>query len=130
MSRSTGPAGPRYEREIEQMLCHSRVGRRRWRLPRPRLRFPALRWDWQTGALLGWVLVAAAFVLRYVSAPWAPRTGRWLVLVGTMLVVLSYFAPLSRSRPRYEKRWRGEIIDLPRPEPSWRRALHRLFRRR
>lgn len=133
MSRSTGPARPpRYEREIEQVLRRSRGGRRRWRLrlrmPRPRL--PHLGWDRQTGVLLGWALVVAAFVLSRVSAPWATSTARWLLLGAIALVVVSYVAALFPRQPRYEKRWRGEVLDLRPPEPAWRQALRRLFRRR
>ncbi|MBI2919068.1 MAG: hypothetical protein HYY01_13920 [Chloroflexi bacterium] len=131
MNRSTGPARPpRYEQEIEKVLRRSRVGRarRRWRMPR--LGPPAVRWDWQTGALLGWALALTAFMLHYVSAPWAFRAARWLVLGAFVLLVLGYLSALfPRRPPHYEKRWRGEVIDLPPPEPVWRQALRRLFRR-
>jgi len=128
VNRSPGPARPpRYEREIEQVLRRSHGGRRRWRLPRPKL--PILRMDWQTGVALGWVLILGAFVLRYVTQPWAFQTMRWLVLAGAVLLVLGYVAALFPRQPRYQKRWRGEVLQLPGEESAWRRTLRRFFHR-
>lgn len=124
MSRPPSPAPPpRYEREIEHLLRRGRPVRRRWRFPR--LRRPTFRPDWQMAVLTALGLFLAAFFLRY-SVPWASRG---LVLVGTALLLLGYAGAFSRPPRRYEKKWRGQVIDLPPAESPWRNALRRFFRR-
>ena len=70
------------------------------------------------------VLVVVSFFFRSAS----PTLARWLIIAGLILFVTAFVLSLLGRRPRYEKRWRGEVIDLS--EPGLGSRLRNWFQRR
>jgi VIT1/CCC1 family predicted Fe2+/Mn2+ transporter len=57
------------------------------------------------------VLVVVSFFFRSAS----PGLARWLIIAGLILFCAAFVLSLLGRRPHYEKRWRGEVIDLSEP---------------
>jgi VIT1/CCC1 family predicted Fe2+/Mn2+ transporter len=57
------------------------------------------------------ILVVVSFFFRSAS----PGLARWLIIAGLILFCTAFVLSLLSRRPRYEKRWRGEVIDLSEP---------------
>ena len=120
----------RIEREIEEILkkidnlTPESGGRRPRRGAGPAL--VAQRWLAQRLAALTmakialWslLIVVGAYVFRFAN----PVLMRWLI-VGGLIVFFTALVLSSRNsqRPRTERRWRGEVLDLS--GPSWPEKL-------
>jgi hypothetical protein len=57
------------------------------------------------------VLVVVAFLFRSAS----PVLARWVIIGGLILFCTAFILSLVAGRSRYEKRWRGQVIDLSEP---------------
>lgn len=63
----------------------------------------------------GLVVIVASWFLRF----FAGGLSFWFGIVGVVLIMLSLlFSVLNRESPRVEKRWRGQVVRLPRRR-SW-----------
>jgi uncharacterized membrane protein YedE/YeeE len=74
--------------------------------------------------LVSLILVAVAFFLRSTS----PVLARWVIIGGLILFFAAFALTLLGGRTRYEKRWRGQVIDLS--EPSLGSRLRSWLQRR
>jgi hypothetical protein len=74
--------------------------------------------------LVSLVLVVVAFFFRAAS----PALARWVIIAGLILFLTAFVLSLLSGRSRYEKRWRGQVIDLS--EPSLGTRLRNWFQRR
>src|SRR3989337_897174 len=70
------------------------------------------------------VLVVLAYFFRYAN----PALARWAIIAGLILFFTAFVLSLMGGRSRYEKRWRGEVMDLS--EPSLSTRLRNWFQRR
>jgi hypothetical protein len=70
------------------------------------------------------ILVVVAFFFRATS----PTLARWAIIGGLILFFTAFVLSLLGGRPRYERRWRGEVIDLS--EPSLGSRLRSWLQRR
>jgi uncharacterized membrane protein YedE/YeeE len=57
------------------------------------------------------ILVVLAFFFRSAS----PTLARWAIIGGLLLFFTAFVLSLLGGRPRYERRWRGQVIDLSEP---------------
>ena len=57
------------------------------------------------------ILVVAAFFFRATS----PVLARWAIIGGLILFFTAFVLSLLGGRSRYERRWRGQAIDLSEP---------------
>ncbi|MBT5319993.1 MAG: hypothetical protein HOL45_08820, partial [Chloroflexi bacterium] len=70
--------------------------------------------------LVGLVLVIAGLIVSSLFV--------LLASIGALVFIAGYIMYFTRSRsPRYEKRWRGEVIDF---QDSWSNRFRRFFNRR
>ena len=69
-------------------------------------------------------LVLVAFFFRGAS----PALARWLIIGGLVLFLTAFVLSLLGGRSRYERRWRGQLIDLS--EPSLGKRLRNWLQRR
>jgi len=74
--------------------------------------------------LVSLLLVVVAFLFRSAS----PTLARWIIIGGLVLFFSSFVLSLLGGRSRYERRWRGQVIDLS--EPSLGSRLRHWFQRR
>jgi VIT1/CCC1 family predicted Fe2+/Mn2+ transporter len=70
------------------------------------------------------IVVVVAFFFRSAS----PTLARWAIIVGLLLFFSVFVLSLLGGRSRYEKRWRGQVIDLS--EPSLGSRLRNWLQRR
>lgn len=70
------------------------------------------------------ILVLAAFFFRSAS----PALARWIMIGGLILFSTAFVLSLVGGRSRYERRWRGQVIDLS--EPSLGDRLRNWLQRR
>ena len=70
------------------------------------------------------ILVVVAFFFRSAS----PTLARWAIIGGLILFFSAFVLSLLGGRSRYERRWRGEVIDLS--EPSLGSRLRHWLQRR
>jgi VIT1/CCC1 family predicted Fe2+/Mn2+ transporter len=70
------------------------------------------------------VLVVLAFFFRGAS----PMLARWVIIGGLILFFTAFVLSLRSGRSRYERRWRGRVIDLS--EPSLGDRLRNWLQRR
>jgi VIT1/CCC1 family predicted Fe2+/Mn2+ transporter len=70
------------------------------------------------------ILVVVAFFFRSAS----PTLARWAIIGGLILFFTSFILSLLGGRSRYERRWRGQVIDLS--EPSLGSRLRSWLQRR
>jgi hypothetical protein len=70
------------------------------------------------------ILVVVAFFFRSAS----PVLARWVIIGGLILFFTAFVLPLLGGRSRYERRWRGQVIDLS--EPSLGSRLRHWLQRR
>jgi len=113
----------RYEREIEEILQKivdfpSENSVRRTRRPkrsfldRVRAGIPAVSPTLTTGNLtFGAILLA---ILGFALRDFAPSVAPLASMAAVALFVAVIVESLFRRRPRYEKRWRGQVIEFPR----------------
>ena len=66
--------------------------------------------------LVSLVLVLVAFFFRGAS----PALARWLIIGGLVLFLTAFVLSLLGGSSRYERRWRGQLIDLSEPSLSTR----------
>ena len=66
--------------------------------------------------LVSLLLVVVAFFFRSSS----PTLARWVIIGGLILFLSSFVLSLLGGRSRYERRWRGQVIDLSEPSLSSR----------
>jgi hypothetical protein len=74
--------------------------------------------------LVSLVLVVLAFFFRSTS----PTLARWVIIGGLILFFGAFVLSLLGGRSQYERRWRGQVIDLS--EPSLGSRLRNWFQRR
>ena len=74
--------------------------------------------------LVSLVLVVLAFFFRSAS----PTLARWVIIGGLILFFGAFVLSLLGGRSQYERRWRGQVIDLS--EPSLGSRLRNWFQRR
>ena len=74
--------------------------------------------------LASMILVVVAFFFRSAS----PVLARWVIIGGLILFVTTFILSLLGGRSRYERRWRGQVIDLS--EPSLGSRLRSWLQRR
>ncbi|MCL5959709.1 MAG: hypothetical protein M1358_10430 [Chloroflexi bacterium] len=128
----------RYEREIEEILqkivdfpadgeARRRAMRRSpslWSRARHRLcsvRPMSIASNLASNLRIGSNLVVAAIamtILGFALREYAPRLAPFVSLLAVALFVMVFFRSFQRRRPRYEKRWRGEIIEFPRKKTN------------
>ena len=124
-----------YLDEIEEILKRSESKtpasnpRRAFKLSHrlPRLRIP--RPSWMPTISAGRLMIAgvALLVLAMIFRAFVPGLMAPLIWAGLGLFILAYLLFLIKpSRPRYEKRWRGQAIE-DESESSWDR-IRRLFK--
>jgi len=70
------------------------------------------------------ILVVVAFLFRSAS----PTLARWAIIGGLILFFSVFGLSLLGGRSRYERRWRGQVIDLS--EPSLGSRLRHWLQRR
>jgi VIT1/CCC1 family predicted Fe2+/Mn2+ transporter len=70
------------------------------------------------------LLVVVAFFFRSAS----PTLARWAIIGGLILFFTAFVLSLLGGRSRYERRWRGQVIDLS--EPSLGNRLRNWLQRR
>jgi VIT1/CCC1 family predicted Fe2+/Mn2+ transporter len=70
------------------------------------------------------ILVVVAFFFRAAS----PTLARWAIIGGLILFLTAFVLSLLGGRSRYERRWRGQVIDLS--EPSLGSRLRSWLQRR
>jgi VIT1/CCC1 family predicted Fe2+/Mn2+ transporter len=70
------------------------------------------------------ILVVVAFFFRSAS----PVLARWAIIGGLILFFTAFVLSLIGGRSRYERRWRGQVIDLS--EPSLGSRLRNWLQRR
>jgi VIT1/CCC1 family predicted Fe2+/Mn2+ transporter len=70
------------------------------------------------------ILVVVAFLFRSAS----PTLARWAIIGGLILFFCVFGLSLISGRSRYERRWRGQVIDLS--EPSLGSRLRHWLQRR
>jgi hypothetical protein len=70
------------------------------------------------------ILVVVAFLFRSAS----PDLARWAIIGGLILFFFAFVLSLLGGRSRYERRWRGQVIDLS--EPSLSSRLRNWLQRR
>ncbi|MCX8251387.1 MAG: DUF3040 domain-containing protein [Dehalococcoidia bacterium] len=112
----------RYEKEIEEIIDRDdRRARRAERVrstsrqisvPRPRLALSSINLMMAGIALIiGGLILKSLFVL--------------LALVGALLFVAGYIVYFTRTRQqRFQKGWRGEVVDFP---DSWSNRFRKFF---
>jgi hypothetical protein len=129
----------KWEREIEELLRDKFEDKPR-RLPGRDGRPPGRRpqrdwWRWLRNfsperlMVYGLVVIVASWFLRF----FAGGLSFWFGIVGVVLIVLSLlFSVLNRENPRVQKRWRGQVVQLPRRrswlEYQWLRLQNTLSR--
>lgn len=129
----------KWEREIEELL-HDKFEDKPRPLPRRNGRPPRRRpdGDWRGPPrnlsperlmLYGLGLAVASYLLRPLLGGFTV----WLALVSVGLIAASLvLSVMNRESPYVQKRWRGEIIQLPRQQSwlsyQWRRLLFSLRR--
>jgi hypothetical protein len=74
--------------------------------------------------LVSLLLVVVAFFFRSSS----PTLARWVIIGGLIFFLSSFVLSLLGGRSRYERRWRGRVIDLS--EPGLGGRLRNWFQRR
>jgi hypothetical protein len=126
------------EREVEEILRKlDKFVPEESRLVRTRRRLGQATSD-LAGALLGrlsrislgqvmlasLVVVVVAFLFRSSS----PTLARWAIIGGLLLFFGAFVLSVVGGRSRYEKRWRGQVIDLS--EPSLGSRLRNWLQRR
>ena len=70
------------------------------------------------------ILVVVAFFFRSAS----PTLARWAIIGGLILFFCVFGLSLLGGRSRYERRWRGQVVDLS--EPGLGSRLRHWLRRR
>ena len=114
----------KWEREIEELL-RDKFDERGRRSPRGGGRPPKRGTDWQRWLrtlsperllLYGLGLAFIAYLLRLFSS----GAGFLVALVSVLLIATSIVLSIrQRERPYVEKRWRGQLIQLPRRQSWW-----------
>ena len=126
------------EREVEEILRkldkfvpeESRLARARRRLRQAAsgllhsLRVRLSRISPGQVMLASLILVVVAFFFRSAS----PVLARWVIIGGLILFCTAFVLSLLGGRSRYERRWRGQVIDLS--EPSLGSRLRSWLQRR
>jgi VIT1/CCC1 family predicted Fe2+/Mn2+ transporter len=126
------------EREVEEILRkldkfvpeEGRLVRARRRLGRAAsgllhtLRVRLARISLGQVMLASLILVVVAFFFRSAS----PTLARWAIIAGLILFFTAFVLSLLGGRSRYERRWRGRVIDLS--EPSLGSRLRNWLQRR
>jgi len=82
------------------------------------------------------MLTALALVIVGFFIRGATDAGRWLLIAGLVLFISSFVISFFGRRagpatsPRYQKRWRGQPMDLDPPTPTLSQRLRAWFGRR
>jgi anti-sigma factor RsiW len=129
----------RYEREIEELLAQMEDFLPEEPPPRRRARitlwfdncgeaFSAWwrRLSAQQLMLTSFLLVVVAFFLRFFT----PTAAYFLGISGAFLFVFAFALSFLKGGASPEKRWRGQVIELPRKGDWWGRWLAHWLRRR
>ncbi|OGO04243.1 MAG: hypothetical protein A2Y60_07115 [Chloroflexi bacterium RBG_13_54_9] len=129
----------RYEREIEELLAKMEEFLPEEAPPRRRARTTlgsdnfgkAFSSWWQRLSapqlmLVSFLLVAVAFFLRF----FAPTVAYFVGISGAFLFVFAFALSFLKKPPPLEKRWRGQVIELPQRGSGLSRWLSRWLRRK
>ncbi|MBI4300104.1 MAG: hypothetical protein HY677_03135 [Chloroflexi bacterium] len=80
----------------------------------------------------GQLMLASLALLLLAFILWSPlpHVARVIGPVGLFMLIVAYITSLVRPSGQYQKRWRGQVIELPRGNSWWDRFYRWLYRRR